>query len=504
MWQRAKKGLTVLTLLSMLGGLLAGCGADATATTAPAPATNTTAPAAAATNTTAPAAAATDTTAPAAAATNTSSTGGAATATTGTAMTGTTGSAITALPTSCSNVQISYWNQFTGPDGPFMQKLADDFSAGSSGVKVNMVIQADLATQLQTAAAADTLPDLVIVNEDAVATQAFRNIIRPMDDVVAMAGIDASDYPAIAWQAGQVAGKLDAVPLSFVAMTMYWNMDILTAAGITKPPTTGAEFAAAADAITKSGTKGFDITSGFPNQQIFQMLLHQYGGSEYSPDGMTATWNSDAGVKALQWMKDAQSKWSEPTMEVDADLNAFKAGSVGMIWNGIWQVPNVTGTAVSFKSGFGPPPQIGDKPAIWGGGPLFAMAQHKSGADQCKDAGAALFIKYVEDNAVEWAKAGNIPASNKARASAAFKALPQASFADAMINVVFPPPVPGIGDAFAPLGNAIGQVLSGKATDVKQALDDAATASNKILEQNRQNYGSAPGEKPYVPPSPTK
>ena len=32
------------------------------------------------------------------------------------------------------------------------------------------------------------------------------------------------------------------------------------------------------------------------------------------------------------------------------------------------------------------------------------------------------------DNSVEWAKAGNIPACNKARNSAEFKALPQASF----------------------------------------------------------------------------
>jgi multiple sugar transport system substrate-binding protein len=218
---------------------------------------------------------------------------------------------------------------------------------------------------------------------------------------------------------------------------------------------------------------------------------------------MKATWNSDAGVKALTWMKDAQGKWSEPAMEVDADLNAFKAGSVGMIWNGIWQVPNLTGTAVSFKSGFGPPPQIGDQPAIWGGGPLFALPIHKKGNDQCKDAAAALFIKYVEDNAVEWAKAGNIPASNKARQTAEFKALPQAAFADAMTNVVFPPPVPGIGDAFAPLGDAVGQVLSGKATDVKKALDDSAAKSDQILEQNRQNYGTTPGEKQYVAPTAT-
>jgi multiple sugar transport system substrate-binding protein len=272
---------------------------------------------------------------------------------------------------------------------------------------------------------------------------------------------------------------------------MYYNEDLLTAAGLSGPPTNAAEFEAAATAMTKDGNHGFQITTGFPVQQIFQMLLHQYGGSEFSEDGTTATWNSEAGVKALQWMVDAQKKYSEPNLEVDADLNSFKQGTVGMIWNGIWQVPNVTGESVSFKSGFGPPPQIGDQPAIWAGGPLLALPVRQT-PDACKDTASAMLIKYLIDNSVEWAKAGNIPASNTARNSAEFKALPQASFVTALDNPVFPPAIPGIGDAFAPLGEAIGAIMGGKETDLKAALDTAATRANAILEQNRNNFGTEP------------
>ena len=134
--------------------------------------------------------------------------------------------------------------------------------------------------------------------------------------------------------------------------------------------------------------KGFDITGGFPVQQIFQMLLHQYGGSEFSSDFTQATWNSDAGVKALQWMKDAQSKWSEPNLEVDAELNAFKAGNAAWSGTASGSCSNLTGSGVEFAGKATSVPQIGDQPAVWAGGPLLALGAQKT-VDPCKDAAAA-------------------------------------------------------------------------------------------------------------------
>jgi hypothetical protein len=34
--------------------------------------------------------------------------------------------------------------------------------------------------------------------------------------------------------------------------------------------------------------------------------------------------------------------------------------------------------------------------------------------------------------------------------------------------------------------------MGGKQTDIKKALDDAATSANKVLEQNRTNFGTTP------------
>lgn len=397
------------------------------------------------------------------------------------------------LPEQCSSVQLEYWNPFTGPDGPFMGQLVDQFNSANPNIQVTMttIPGGEYSTQLGTAAASDTLPDVAIINEDQVATQAFRNVLRPMDeDFVTRLGVSGEDFPEVAWNAGEVAGQRYAVPLSFVVMTMFYNNDLLAAAGIDAPPTTAEEFDAAATAMTQGGNNGFLITAGFPVQQIFQQLLHQFGGTEFSEDGTEATWNSEAGVRALQWMQDAQEKYGQPNLEVDAELNAFKSGTVGMIWNGIWQVPNVTGDAVEFDGRAAPVPQIGEQPAVWAGGPLLALPNKEP--EECSDAAAAMFMRYVLENSLEWAKAGNVPALNEVRSSPEFMELPHAAVAPSADNPVFPPSVPGISDAFVPLGEAVGAIMAGTATDIQQTLDDAAERANAILEENRRTYGDTP------------
>ena len=491
----SSKRWSFVILLTLIAMVVAGCSPSGASNNQQAP----NAPAGAAT--TAPAGMAT--TAP----TTGGATAGASSAITGTGtISGTTGQTANApvaplapaniqLPSTCSNVQIEYWTPFTGPDGPFMRKLVDQFNAANPKIKANFVTQPNYVTKMSTAAASNTLPDLASINEDQVATMAYNHVIRPIpDNLLTQLGVGADNFPKAAWQVGQVAGKQYAIPLSMVEMAMYYNQDLLQKAGITTPPANAADFAKAAAAMTSGNTHGFIITTGFPVQQIFQQLLHQYGGTEFNADTTQATWNSDAGVKALQWMKDAQGKYSQPKLPVDADLNAFKAGQAGMIWNGIWQLANVTGSGVSFKSGATATPMIGTQPAAWAGASLFALPMHKGNADPCKDTASIMLMRYVLDHSADWAGAGNIPALNSVRHGAQFGSQqPFASIAPEVENPVFlPAGVPGVADAFAPLMDAVSAVMTGSATDMKGTLDSAANKANQILAQNKQKYGSAP------------
>ena len=397
------------------------------------------------------------------------------------------------MPADCGVVTLDFWNPFTGPDGPFMGQMVDAFNAEHPNIQVTMTTQSEYYTQLNTAAASNTLPDVAIVHADQVATQAYRNVLRPMDAVVEEVGINGEDFPAAVWNAGMVNDHRYSIPLDIHPMTMFVNLDLLSAAGIDTVPVTAEEFAAAAAAMTGGDNNGFNITSGFPIRQEFESLLYQFGGTSFSEDGSEATWNSEAGVQAAQWLLDAQAAYSQPNLEVDAELNSFKGGTVGMIWNGIWQTTNVTGDGVFFNSVATHFPQLGPNMAVWAGSHQFTLPVQDD-VSPCHDTAAGIFISYMLDNSVTWAQAGQLPASAVVRASAEFAEVhPQAEIAAGSADYVFfPPSVPGITDAYGPLDEAVAALLAGTATDVQAELDNAVERANQILEQNRATYSTAP------------
>ena len=120
------------------------------------------------------------------------------------------------LPADCGVVTLdNNRNPFTGPDGPFMGQMVDAFNAAHPNIVVTMTTQSDYYTQLGTAAASATLPDVAIVHADQVATQAYRNVLRPIDALVAEAAIDGADFPEAVWNAGQVGDYRYSIPSTF-------------------------------------------------------------------------------------------------------------------------------------------------------------------------------------------------------------------------------------------------------------------------------------------------
>ncbi|WP_197094150.1 ABC transporter substrate-binding protein [Nonomuraea sp. SBT364] len=404
--------------------------------------------------------------------------------------------AASAAPTTYTGpkVDLAFWNGFTGGDGPFMKKLVERFNGEHPNIKVTMNVYqwADYYAKVPAAVTAGQGPDVGIMHVDSVPTNAARQVIVPLDDLAASLSLTESDFSPPVWKAGVYRNARYAIPLDVHPLGMFYNKAVVAEAGLDpdKPPRTGADYLAALEELKKAGIQGHWATP-FPFTGTFQFgsLLHQFGGTLFSADAATATFAQEPGVKALSWLVDLITKgYSPKNVGQDADLIALKNGKAAYNWNGIWTI-NTLNEAEGLEWGVAPLPVIGDQPAAWAGSHQFVVFKQRA-RDDDKLAAAKVFINWISQHSIEWAKGGQVPARKTIREGAEFKALEHQSVIGSQIDhLYFLPPVPGIPDASAQIDTAVNQAILLK-KEPAAALGEAAAKADKILEQNRKKYGA--------------
>jgi multiple sugar transport system substrate-binding protein len=383
------------------------------------------------------------------------------------------------------------WSPLTGGDGGVMTQLAQQFSQ-SSGVTVNHVPQPEYLQKLETAAAGQTLPDMTVIRAADIAQMAARNIIKPMSaDALTAAGGDAiaGEFPEQVWNIGEYKDQRYAVPLDVHPLVLYYNKDLVSAAGVTIPedrPMTREEFEAAVEALNKDGVAGIAIGTLFSGETMFEMLLRQFGGDLANEGGTEATYNSEAGVQALTYIRDLKQRTTPNISGAgDPEVTQFQQGKAAMVIHGPWHIGNLSKLPFT---GYAQVPQIGDQFAVWGGSHQLALATE----DPAKQAAAGCWIGWLSQNSAQWAAAGQVPARESARSNLPDEAAPVRAFADEIEEVIMPQPLPGFSGAVGGtegFGRAVNPVLLGQQQDVKAALDQAAQRSTQLLQQNAQRYG---------------
>ncbi|MFW5469668.1 ABC transporter substrate-binding protein [Knoellia sp. CPCC 206435] len=389
-------------------------------------------------------------------------------------------------------VALAFWNGFTGGDGPFMKKMVDEFNTANPNVTVSMnTLQwADFYAKVPTAVASGAGPDVACMHIDQLATNAARRVIVPLDEIATGLKLEEDDFAPVVWNAGEYKDQRYGIPLDIHPLGFYVNKSLMTKAGITEIPTDRAGFEAAVTELKgKAGVATpFWVTATWPAHLIFTSLIAQFGGSIFDEDGAKATFNSDAGVESLEWMRTFIENGSSPkNVSNDAQAVAFRQQRNALTFDGIWmmnewaKVKGLEWEAAKF-------PTIGDKPAVWASSHNFVVTS-QSAKDQNKLAASRAFISYISGKSLEWAKSGQIPARASVRDSAEFKELKvQSTLAEQLPDVQFPPSVPGIGGVVAPTYEAaVNEVILGK-KEPKAALDEAAKKADSLLEADRSKY----------------
>ena len=211
----------------------------------------------------------------------------------------------------------------------------NDFNAANEGIdlKVEVVSWNDIYTVVNTRVSNNAAPD--ILNIDTFADYVGDDLLRPIKDFVSDETY-AKFYPAFIEQSN-IDGTIWAIPDLASARAMYYNKDILEAAGVDKVPTTWAELRAACEAIKAYDANiypwGVDMTTD-EGQACFAYYSWTNGGDFTDASG-NWTLNSAENVEAVEYIvglvKDGLTN-SDPSTETRYNLQElFAAGKLAMM-----------------------------------------------------------------------------------------------------------------------------------------------------------------------------
>lgn len=391
-------------------------------------------------------------------------------------------------------ITLDYWTGFTGPDGTTMQGLVDQFNKEHEGkIKVNMSVMpwGNFYEKIVAAVISGKAPDVAVMHLDRMAEFASGGVLLPLDDLIGPLGLEGSDYIEAVWNCGVWEGKRYSIPLDAHPNVMYWNKALFEDAGLDpdSPPTDRESFLAITKALTKdiSGDGKIDqwgtaVSVGWPNFHIWYSIFYQNGGILFNETNTKATYNSEAGIDALQLLVDYiyEHKVSPENAQVDSEHEAFKRGELGITFNGIWMLSDYKNQP-NLKFGAGPVPQWGSqRPAVWAGSHQFVLPKQRS-SDMQKVTAALDFVKWIGNHSLEWGFGGQLPAKLSVLRGEEFRQDPYlANIAKMETHIYFPPFFPKYGEATGPIWDAINAAVL-RAKSPEEALANAADLSDKIL-----------------------
>lgn len=259
-----------------------------------------------------------------------------------------TATSVAALAGSAANaVEIEYWQYFYDARVKAMDQLIANFQEANPDITVKMTHfpYADYRTKVAAAIPAGEGPDVVQLFYGWLNDYVDAELIQPLPaDTFPAAKIDAEFFPMV--QAMKEGDQYWALPTAVRSLALFYNERLMDEAGV-EPPTTLDEMLAAAAAMTKRDGAGnitqVGITAGMTAQDHHwwrEGLVRQMGGAPYSDDYRTVTYNSDAGLKALEFYTD-MFMGDDPVTAVgfmDEPQAAFKAGLAGMHIDGSFRI----------------------------------------------------------------------------------------------------------------------------------------------------------------------
>ncbi len=232
--------------------------------------------------------------------------------------------------------QLEFWTMQLQPKfNDYFKDAIAKFEVANPGIKVHWVDVPWGAMQgkIQAAMGAKTAPDVVNLNPDFAIQLAAKNAWLELDPVLTK-GENKEYIPSI-WQAGTLDGKAFSFPWYLTTNVTIYNQELLTKAGVVKPPTTYQELAQAAKQIKEKTGKYAFFTTFVPedSNDVLESLV-QMGVQLVDKQGK-AGFNTAAGRAAFQYWVDLYKQGLLPkealTQGHQQGIQLYQAGETAML-----------------------------------------------------------------------------------------------------------------------------------------------------------------------------
>lgn len=395
---------------------------------------------------------------------------------------------------------VEWWDFLGGGDGVRMKTLIDEFNAEHAG---QIQIQASTLdwgtpfyTKVQTSAAVGEGPDVMTYHTSRIPLAIDGGVLDPITaDDWAKLGLSSADFPEAIWDAITVDGTQYAVPLDTHPVVLYYNKDILGAAGLLDEngmPTglDGIEnFSAALQAVKDAGAtwgiSTFTASGNFTYRTIYSLVCQQ-GGEVQTNGEWLAGDNYDKHVNAIRVLADwVADGYMQPYTEYPAGVALFTSGESAFHVNGVWEVPTMTDLYAKgelFEWGAIELPVFFDQPCTYSDSHAFAIPNNVGAPIEGAKRDAVLtVVRWMLDHGLFWATAGHIPALNAVTSSPEYQTMePNATYAVLTANMIYDPKSKYAGVAspmFDAAGNAFTAAINNEVSpedavaDMKAELD---------------------------------
>ncbi|MCL8026921.1 sugar ABC transporter substrate-binding protein [Nocardioides bruguierae] len=228
---------------------------------------------------------------------------------------------------------VSFWDPYPQyDDSSDWAKYVEGCAPEGTTLERTTAPNGDLLNSLTSAVREDNAPDVVLLDNPAVPDAAASGLLASSDDVDFEIG-DADENLA---GPGLIDGKTYGVPIGANTLGLYYNADVLKAAGV--DPASITDWASLNDAlaaVTDNGNSGITFAGIAGEEGTFQFLPWFWGaGASLTDPGSSEA--VEAGQLLSDWIGDGYAPKSAISDNQSASWDLFLTGGYGFAVNGSW------------------------------------------------------------------------------------------------------------------------------------------------------------------------